>query len=110
MVFITVARLFLCNKSARRGPFQGTEGHVFGFPIDVGGDASIAWVLPVDVPRGIDFEGNTDAKGVTGFYFYCAKNEFGSDAPIVIVRSEEHTSELQSRGHLVCRLLLEKKK
>src|SRR5207253_9386172 len=25
------------------------------------------------------------------------------------VRSEEHTSELQSRGHLVCRLLLEKK-
>src|SRR5690625_6235860 len=27
-----------------------------------------------------------------------------------IGRSEEHTSELQSRGHLVCRLLLEKKK
>src|SRR5690625_3654837 len=27
-----------------------------------------------------------------------------------IFRSEEHTSELQSRGHLVCRLLLEKKK
>src|SRR2546422_7482462 len=29
---------------------------------------------------------------------------------IVIMRSEEHTSELQSRLHLVCRLLLEKKK
>src|SRR5207253_10853604 len=28
----------------------------------------------------------------------------------VLPRSEEHTSELQSRGHLVCRLLLEKKK
>src|SRR5690554_7018244 len=27
-----------------------------------------------------------------------------------IIRSEEHTSELQSRPHLVCRLLLEKKK
>src|SRR5690625_5878831 len=27
----------------------------------------------------------------------------------VVARSEEHTSELQSRGHLVCRLLLEKK-
>src|SRR5690625_6922421 len=27
-----------------------------------------------------------------------------------VYRSEEHTSELQSRGHLVCRLLLEKKK
>src|SRR5437660_5367334 len=31
-------------------------------------------------------------------------------APAVRMRSEEHTSELQSRGHLVCRLLLEKKK
>src|SRR5690625_1607939 len=28
----------------------------------------------------------------------------------IATRSEEHTSELQSRGHLVCRLLLEKKK
>src|SRR2546429_7399625 len=34
-----------------------------------------------------------------------AKPEFGPN-----VRSEEHTSELQSRLHLVCRLLLEKKK
>src|SRR5690625_1555093 len=30
--------------------------------------------------------------------------------PSATGRSEEHTSELQSRGHLVCRLLLEKKK
>src|SRR5690625_6680691 len=29
---------------------------------------------------------------------------------LLFKRSEEHTSELQSRGHLVCRLLLEKKK
>ena len=29
---------------------------------------------------------------------------------IVVLRSEEHTSELQSRTNLVCRLLLEKKK
>src|SRR5690625_5502665 len=28
---------------------------------------------------------------------------------LLLFRSEEHTSELQSRGHLVCRLLLEKK-
>src|SRR5439155_26665222 len=35
----------------------------------------------------------------------------GDISPVVlqIGRSEEHTSELQSRGHLVCRLLLEKK-
>src|SRR5690625_6306709 len=32
-----------------------------------------------------------------------------SVAGVELPRSEEHTSELQSRGHLVCRLLLEKK-
>src|SRR2546429_2736001 len=36
--------------------------------------------------------------------------EFFHQGRIVIARSEEHTSELQSRLHLVCRLLLEKKK
>src|SRR2546422_8506570 len=34
----------------------------------------------------------------------------GRARPAAVVRSEEHTSELQSRLHLVCRLLLEKKK
>src|SRR5438045_4803331 len=33
-----------------------------------------------------------------------------SAAPVIAGRSEEHTSELQSLRHLVCRLLLEKKK
>src|SRR5687768_18265781 len=32
------------------------------------------------------------------------------DYRVIVARSEEHTSELQSRLHLVCRLLLEKKK
>src|SRR2546429_7259818 len=42
--------------------------------------------------------------------------EFGASAAVwdtaqaIDLRSEEHTSELQSRLHLVCRLLLEKKK
>src|SRR5690625_6486584 len=31
-------------------------------------------------------------------------------SPYIKGRSEEHTSELQTRGHIVCRLLLEKKK
>src|SRR6478752_8622996 len=34
----------------------------------------------------------------------------GAPSPSAAPRSEEHTSELQSRLHLVCRLLLEKKK
>src|SRR5437870_7417439 len=37
---------------------------------------------------------------------YQAPGEWGT---LLGLRSEEHTSELQSRGHLVCRLLLEKK-
>src|SRR5215475_11453175 len=36
--------------------------------------------------------------------------ELGADVLGVVARSEEHTSELQSRENLVCRLLLEKKK
>src|SRR5690625_5850781 len=39
----------------------------------------------------------------------CGSIALAADA-ISAVRSEEHTSELQSRGHLVCRLLLEKRK
>src|SRR2546421_9560246 len=34
----------------------------------------------------------------------------GHDCDVIEARSEEHTSELQSRSDLVCRLLLEKKK
>src|SRR5687768_18083644 len=37
-------------------------------------------------------------------------DQFGGSVVAHFQRSEEHTSELQSRLHLVCRLLLEKKK
>src|SRR5690348_12927079 len=41
----------------------------------------------------------------------CASTGFGAArTPLDATRSEEHTSELQSSVHLVCRLLLEKKK
>src|SRR3989449_6102306 len=39
-----------------------------------------------------------------------AQSEAATGKPFARFRSEEHTSELQSRLHLVCRLLLEKKK
>src|SRR5258708_31956756 len=44
--------------------------------------------------------------------FAPCKSPLGSptDRKILMLRSEEHTSELQSPDHLVCRLLLEKKK
>src|SRR5690554_7563655 len=40
----------------------------------------------------------------------CSEKYAGKVLENVSQRSEEHTSELQSRPHLVCRLLLEKKK
>src|SRR5690348_18099053 len=47
------------------------------------------------------------------YYYFKTKDEIG-DAIVELrvsrFRSEEHTSELQSPVHLVCRLLLEKKK
>src|SRR5690625_4244925 len=57
-------------------------------------------------PGGFDIESlKKNALIATIVGFVC-----GGAIPGVLGRSEEHTSELQSRGHLVCRLLLEKKK
>src|SRR5690554_4062599 len=44
-------------------------------------------------------------------YFITLDEKSGAEKKTAVnMRSEEHTSELQSRPHLVCRLLLEKKK
>src|SRR5215475_15094592 len=47
---------------------------------------------------------------VTGLYSYVPSTGIYTDDQTSDNRSEEHTSELQSRENLVCRLLLEKKK
>src|SRR5690554_7792116 len=54
-------------------------------------------------------EKNTKQGGRHGFGQEHVTPAYGID-PVDGLRSEEHTSELQSRPHLVCRLLLEKKK
>src|SRR5690554_7648619 len=67
------------------GHVDGLEGTRRG---DVRGDERDAAVLDGDVADGAQAVARVDD----------------------VARSEEHTSELQSRPHLVCRLLLEKKK
>src|SRR5690554_7034767 len=47
---------------------------------------------------------------LTALAVYAVSKLYFFDTYAGRVRSEEHTSELQSRPHLVCRLLLEKKK
>src|SRR3712207_6944645 len=63
-----------------------------------------------------DFTGAADlptASTITSWPFLTGVDVTGSEhagAIVTLGRSEEHTSELQSRQYLVCRLLLEKKK
>src|SRR2546422_7685744 len=58
--------------------------------------------------HGVFLDYNQNAKDRTVASAYSVRPL--ADAPVGGGRSEEHTSELQSRLHLVCRLLLEKKK
>src|SRR5437870_7833325 len=64
-----------------------------GYPVTYGGDLALLKVCPAALPL------SSDGKPMRRGRAYLEE-----------CRSEEHTSELQSRGHLVCRLLLEKKK
>src|SRR2546422_5803349 len=58
----------------------------------------------------IEAKGLTDRRGGGKVSFFWFRTNLTIPAKIETFRSEEHTSELQSRLHLVCRLLLEKKK
>src|ERR1035441_1631437 len=72
---------------------------------------------------GPDYAAFDDGRMTGGFFASEKTSNVESGAPLVVfyhrelekmqkqaARSEEHTSELQSLRHLVCRLLLEKKK
>src|SRR3989442_8457526 len=60
--------------------------------------------------RDVVVAGNPDHPEMIGVVGYAPKNTYVVRDAREVARSEEHTSELQSRPHLVCRLLLEKKK
>src|SRR5690625_5977824 len=59
--------------------------------------------------KAVDIYGLSEVMG-PGVSIECVDAQDGLHIQEDHFRSEEHTSELQSRGHLVCRLLLEKKK
>src|SRR6266536_4810719 len=63
-----------------------------------------------DIPAGPAVAGDTLARPASSFLTTSDVLERGDQLVWLSSRSEEHTSELQSRVDLVCRLLLEKKK
>src|SRR5690625_3540605 len=96
-----------CESNGWRRAFSGTYGpRVAGNRILVTGSAGHLGEALVRVlrARGVDVVG----LDVLDSPFTTVIGSVGDRD--VVRRSEEHTSELQSRGHLVWRLLLEKKK
>src|SRR5690625_5250410 len=81
-------RCCLCSKSARRRPAVNRSTQKNG---------STGQALRISIGGTLKIRRFTAAAAMLA-------------AGSLVLRSEEHTSELQSRGHLVCRLLLEKKK
>src|SRR5205823_9857475 len=96
-----LSTLFPYTTLFRSSPF-GSTGFIGCSP------AFGAW-LGLAAPRGSGFDGG----GVLAFLFGMPRSlSFGLFVSRLFcqLRSEEHTSELQSLAYLVCRLLLEKKK
>src|SRR5438309_5369660 len=79
--------LFHAERVPSNGPVLFASNHP--------GSVTDAFIIGTSVPRQVHFVATVQL-----FRF----------APLAWLRSEEHTSELQSQFHLVCRLLLEKKK
>src|SRR5437870_2147812 len=117
------AGLIMSGYADRKEGFKGVHDHIYARAI-VLGDGSrlatlVAWEL-IGVPDPVWEELSQRIARETGipseYLLLCAVHDHSAPAPFGMYgndspkRSEEHTSELQSRGHLVCRLLLEKKK
>src|SRR5690554_7303949 len=92
-------RLIHLTYNGGKGEYVGLVGK--GVMFDTGGYSIKTNMLNMKC----DMAG---AATVLGVFEAVVKNELPIN--LQVVRSEEHTSELQSRPHLVCRLLLEKKK
>src|SRR5206468_11641252 len=78
---------------------------VYEFAARLGADGFEPELLAVEAPGALDIDDRKHATDLRAFQHVAAG--CGCEP---VGRSEEHTSELQSRSDLVCRLLLEKKK
>src|SRR3712207_6982705 len=92
----------------RRPPRSTLFPYTTLFRSDYNHPCIVAWV-PMNESWGVP-EVDTDPGQVEHLLaMYHLTRSLDGSRPVVSNRSEEHTSELQSRQYLVCRLLLEKK-
>src|SRR5690554_7278241 len=97
------------------------DGSIFTIEVDGDSGAGKSEMIAALVLRWLrrDLPGVRSVKLIAGDMFHVFRDKegniygFGTEegdfSRVTDFRSEEHTSELQSRPHLVCRLLLEKK-
>src|SRR5256886_4802507 len=94
----------LVVTSRSRGPIDvlaEAGARAVATPADVAREADVVITMVPDTPDvELVLRGKNGVDGVLG----------GLKKGAIVIRSEEHTSELQSQSNLVCRLLLEKKK
>src|SRR5437870_9177943 len=87
--------------SRRLAEFEASEARVLGISVD-DVETHRAWAAELG---GVAFPLLSDtAREVSSAYEVLNPADQRAWRATIIVRSEEHTSELQSRGHLVCRL------
>src|SRR5262245_34525078 len=104
----------LRDTVAQRGNAGRRSGHAPGAPVLVGVAHEPEWRKPLEafIVRGLE-PAHSFLFGVGKVYAgspdHIFTELFAAALPFacVVIRSEEHTSELQSLRHLVCRLLLE---
>src|SRR5690625_1349323 len=99
----TNGQLYTFDETIPRAEAVVVENGKF---IAVGSKKEIKAAWKHEDTKVIDLKGKTVTPGLTDSHLHIGG--IASQFLNLDVRSEEHTSELQSRGHLVCRLLLEK--
>src|SRR3712207_8650686 len=105
MIYLLVFVFFLMIRRPPRStlfPYTTLFRSGYRFELSVAGSSYQLTATPVEYPNTGMRSFYTSEDGVIR-----AADKRGAEAD---ARSEEHTSELQSRQYLVCRLLLEKKK
>src|SRR5215203_6828660 len=112
---VNLAILHFKSDEASQGTGTDFVGiHHIGFCVDdvveqgkIARNAGATWIMgDTNNPHGYEIK-HTDLNGII---FDIAAHGWAGSQKNPGARSEEHTSELQSRQYLVCRLLLEKKK